>query len=37
MNEVFALNQMLRKAQNVVLYGTGYLGKKTYDFWLGIK
>ena len=37
MNEVFALNQMLRKAQNVVFYGTGYLGKKTYDFLVGHK
>lgn len=37
MNEVFTLNQMLREVQNVVLYGAGYLGKKTYDFLAGHK
>ena len=37
MNEVFTLNQMLIEAQNVVLYGTGYFGKKIYDFLVGQK
>ncbi|MDE7204841.1 MAG: hypothetical protein K2O91_23760 [Lachnospiraceae bacterium] len=32
MNDLFILNHRLREAQNVVLYGAGYLGKKTYDF-----
>lgn len=32
LNELFILNQRLREAQNVVLYGAGYLGKKIYDF-----
>lgn len=32
MNEIFTLNQTLREAQHVVLYGAGYLGKKTYEF-----
>ncbi|MCM1154144.1 MAG: hypothetical protein NC489_15150 [Ruminococcus flavefaciens] len=32
MNKIFALNQTLRESQNVVLYGAGYLGKRTYDF-----
>ena len=32
MYEIFTLNNRLREAQHVVLYGAGYLGKKTYDF-----